>query len=164
MDSATQQAPESHTLIERLSCDDALAYGWDAPRPDGSGLSNRYWLVYLPEHDERSIDDDENPNTGVFAITGLLNGARRILIAEAHDPEADASLPGTVTRVTTQFMLDASDTATLPHLLREVALDIIQGVFSPFSGPVEQDAQRDARHAAHYANLLARAEAAQKGA
>ncbi|MFT2721672.1 hypothetical protein ACMT4L_16905 [Deinococcus sp. A31D244] len=170
---------EHYTLIEKLEGPAGTAYRWADRELDGP-MSRDRWLISLPDHDSRTIDDAENPETGVFVLNATLSGhefwaqfrgvlprfgyAYQLHLCEAHEPAADASDPESAYDVSDPLLGDyGNDLELLPHLMRAWAEDLVAGVLSPY-GPVETPAEAQNRVATYFASLTARADAARQGA
>ncbi|WP_155300928.1 hypothetical protein [Deinococcus kurensis] len=177
--SVTDQPADSYALIEKLEGPAGTAYRYNRTDPTEFGMSQDRWLINVPDLNERSLDDDEHPVTGVFVLEAIISGhefwaafkgvlsrfdhAYQLTLSEACEPDADASNPDSAYDLADPCQGDyGDDLATLPHLLRVWAEEIVAGRLHPYEGAVGH--KTPAEWQPYYTSLLARAEAAQKGA
>ncbi|MVN88335.1 hypothetical protein GO986_16440 [Deinococcus sp. HMF7620] len=173
MTSIQDTGSNDYILIEKLEGPAGTAYRWNRPGRDEIGLSTDRWLIGLPELDERSVEDDENPSTGVFVLEAILSDHKvwaqfkgvlprydnpyQLTLCEACEPDADASNPESAYNLADPYLGDyGSDLAVLPHLLRIWAEELVQGRLDPFGGPVGGTPLEQSE--GYFSGLLTRAE------
>lgn len=188
MSTVPENPSEPFVLTEKMEGQRGEAFCWEHSPADvaelaacGNPFSARRWMVYLPDHDDRSIDDDENPSTGVFVISWRDNTHERyahlrgrhpafasryaLEIKEAYQPDASHHYPRTCNDVGEPLLAEyQEDLSAADHLMRLWAQELVEGRLTPY-GPPETPEQAQTRVTAYYADLVSRAGAlARQGA
>lgn len=171
------ETTESYTLIEALTGPSGVARCYNLSGPE-FGMSRDRWLIHLPALDERTAETPDAA-TGVFVLNATISGhevwdrfrgvlprfdyAYQMHLCEAYESEACASDPESAYDVGDPLLGDyGNDLTLLPHLLRVWAEELVAGRLHPFEVAVGCDTPE--LWEPYFASLLARAEAAQKGA